>query len=35
MIIEYDKEHNEHQVAEKIRTEDASGVRADKTGSLT
>lgn len=35
MIVEYDKEHNGHQVAGKIRTEDASGVRADKTGSLT
>ena len=34
-MICYGKEYNEHQVAEEIRTEDADGRRADKTGSLT
>ena len=34
-MIDYGKEYNGHQVAKKIRTEDAGGGRADKVGSLT
>ena len=34
-MIDYGKEYNGHQVAKKIRTEDAGGGRADKAGSLT
>lgn len=34
-MIDYGKEYNGHQVAKKIRTEDAGGGRVDKAGSLT